>query len=175
MPQAPDERPPDAEFEERRKKTIWQRLDEIDQECATGHKRLRTRIEQLETQADALDGVQNTILTRVEVLERTPPDVTKLRFSTGVVVSIVFVTVSMVGGAYGISNRVMNRIDALASEMTRQAEDDKKDRANLARLNDERNDRYGKSLDTLTRQVELLKYEQQRLREDVTKKNGSTR
>jgi hypothetical protein len=86
-------------------------------------------------------------------------------------VSIVVLTASVVGGAW----RVTVKIDSLGTEMTRQSEDDKKDRASLAKLYDERNGRYEKSLDSLTRQVELLKYEQQRLREDVTKKNGSTR
>jgi len=41
-----------------------------------------------------------------------------------------------------------------------------------SRLQDERNVRAEKSIDALTRQMELLKYEQQRLREDVTGKGA---
>lgn len=166
--------PESSDFHERRTLSIWERLDDLGRECQSGHKRLRTRLEELEKQADDVGEHHRSLVGRVDVLERTPPDAMKLRFSTGVVVSIIAVTVSVVGAAYGISNRVLNRIDTFEARMDRQAIDDKAERANAAKTSDERYGRAEKQFDTLARQVELLKYEQQRLREDVTKK-GTTR
>ena len=70
---------------------------------------------------------------------------------------------------------VVSDVRARRKEEKRKAEDDKKDRESLAKLYDERNLRTLGAIDTLTRQQKLLEYEMQRLREDVTKKNGSSR
>lgn len=158
------------EFEDRRKQSLWERLDSIEQEARRGHRDIRKSVSELEAQADAFDQSLKVLTAHVEDVKDAPIESTKIRFSTAVMVSIVVLTASVVGGAW----RVTTKIDTLGTDMARQSEIDKKERADLAKLYDERNVRYEKSLDSLVRQVELLKYEQQRLREDVTKK-GPTR
>jgi hypothetical protein len=167
--------PESADFQERRTLSIWDRLDDLGRECQSGHKRLRTRLEELEKQADERDEHQRELAGRIDIIERTPPDVTKLRFSTGVVVSIVVVTISIVGTGYGVGNMVMSRIGAFEARMDRQSDEDKTERANVEKRLEERYLRSEKQFEAFGRQMELMKYEQQRLREDVTKKNGSTR
>ena len=137
-----------------------------------GHTRLRSDFrvyhDQTETSLVLLRDGLNTLRGRVDLIERTPQDVTKLRFSTGVVVSIVFLTASIVGSSYGFSAFVTGKIEALSKRMDEQA-------AAAAKLAEERDSARQRSIDAIARQVELLKYEQQRLREDVTKPKGSSR
>jgi len=163
---------PELVSDDRRKQTVWEVLDALGNECRRGHRDLRKTTNELEAQADALEKDLKQLATDVRELAAAPVEATKIRFSTGVMVAVVAATVSVVGAAYGIGNRVMGRIDTFESRMDRQSEDDKRDRASLAKLLDERNARSEKSIDSLARQVELLKYEQQRLREDVTGKGG---
>ena len=170
-----DERPDGAEFEERRKLNLWERFDALEQECRRGHRDLRKATNELEAQADALEHDLNALTAHVAEVAAAPVESTKIRFSTGVMVSIVAVTVSVVGAAYGISNRVLNRIDTFEARMDRQATEDKDERARAAKTSEERYMRSEKQFDTFGRQIELMKYEQQRLREDMTKKNGSSR
>jgi len=125
---------------------------------------------ELEAQADAFEEKIKVLSAHIEEVASAPVESTKLRFSTGVMVSIVAVTISVVGAAYGISNRVLNRIDTFEARMDRQAADDKAERASAAKTAEERYQRAEKQFDTFGRQMELLKYEQQRLREDVTGK-----
>lgn len=99
-----------------------------------------------------------------------PVEATKLRFSMGVIVSIVFVTVSTVGAGYAFSSMVSSRIDGIAIRMDQQTEKQRVERENTSKLLDERYQTSKGAIDGLTRQMELLKYEQQRLREDVTGK-----
>jgi polyhydroxyalkanoate synthesis regulator phasin len=144
-------------------------VNEYRTESDDGHERLRKdfRIyhDQTETTLILLrDGV-NTLRGRVELLERTPPDVAKLRFSTGVVASLVLLTASVVGAGYGFGSLVSGKIDVLSKRIDDQA-------ASAAKLTEERSAAAQRSIDALTRQMELLKYEQQRLREDVTKTKG---
>jgi hypothetical protein len=134
-------------------------------ETEDGHARLRTDFRTYHDQTELTlvlmrDGL-NTVRGRVDLMERTPQDVAKLHFSSRIVVAIVAVTGSLMITAIGVSNRVTGRIDALSARMEEQS-----------RLQDERNVRAEKSIDALTRQMELLKYEQQRLREDVTGKGA---
>jgi len=167
--------PESADFQERRTLSIWDRLDDLGRECQSGHKRLRTRLEELEKQADESAEHHRALAGRVDLIERTPPDVRKLSWPSGIVVAIITITISVVGAAYGISNRVLNRIDKFEARMDQQAEEDKKERAGAAKTAEERYLRSEKQFEAFGRQMELMKYEQQRLREDVTKKNGSTR
>ncbi len=142
-------------------------VNEYRTEAEDGHERLRkdfrTYHDQTETTLLLLRDGLNTVRGRVDLLERTPPDVTKLRFSTGVVVSIIVVTASVVGAGYGFSSLVASKIDTLSKRLDEQA-------ASAAKLTEERSAAAQRSIDALTRQMELLKYEQQRLREDVTGK-----
>jgi len=138
-------------------------VDEYREEMEAGHARLRGDFRTYHDQTELTlvlmrDGL-NTVRGRVDLMERTPQDVAKLHFSSRLVVTIVAVTGSLMITAIGVSNRVTGRIDALTARMEEQS-----------RLQDERNVRAEKSIDALTRQMELLKYEQQRLREDVTGK-----
>ncbi len=157
-----------ADFIERRNQSFWERLDGIEAEARRGHRDIRKAVSELEAQADALDHDLKSLTAHVEDVKNAPVESTRVRFSTAVMVSIVVLTASVVGGAW----RVTSKIDSLGDQQARQADDDKKERASIAKLYDERNGRYEKSLDSLTRQVELLKYEQQRLREDVTGKGA---
>lgn len=165
MPPTPEE----MDFEERRKQSIWERFDAFEQECRRGHKAIRDSFRKFEDENNDALGLMrdahNALRGRVDLLERTNPDVTKLRFSTGVMVSIVVVTASVVGAGYGFSAMVTGRIDALSKRLDDQA-------ASAAKLTEERSAAAQRSIDALTRQMELLKYEQQRLREDVTKTKG---
>lgn len=142
-------------------------VDSYRTEAEDAHARLRadfrTHHDQTDTSLVLLRDGLNTLRSRVEIMERTPTDVMKLRFSTGIVVSIIAVTASVVGAGYGFSSLVSGKIDALSKRMDEQA-------ATTARVYDERSAAAQRSIDSLVRQVELLKYEQQRLREDVTKK-----
>ncbi len=162
---------PTPEFEERRTLSIWERLEEVGLEYRTGHKAHRTRIEQLEHNVDALADDVKALTVRLDA----PVEATKLRFSPQVLIAICLMTVSLVGGAYGVSNRVMNRLDAFEERINRQADSDKTERANTAKLLEERYMRSEKQFEAFGRQMELMKYEQQRLREDVTNKKGSSR
>lgn len=148
-------------------------------EADAAHTRIRgdfkTYHEQTETTLMLMRDGANVLRGRVELLERTPPDVAKLRFSTGVVASIVAVTLSIAGTGYGVGHLVMGRIDALSARMDESTAQQKQERDSTAKLLEERSQAAQRSIDALTRQMELLKYEQQRLREDVTKKTGSTR
>lgn len=161
---------PELGMDERRKQTVWELLDALGNECRRGHRDLRKTTNELEAQADALEKDLKQVALDVKELSIAPIEATKIRFSTGVMVAVIAATISVVGAAYGIGNRVMGRIDAFESRMDHQSDEDKRDRANLAKLLDERNARAEKSIDSLVRQMELLKYEQQRLREDVTKR-----
>lgn len=139
-------------------------------EADEGHSRLRADFRTYHDQTEMTlvlmrDGM-NTLRGRVDLLERTPPDVAKLRFSTGIVVSIVVVTASIVGSGYGFSAFITGKIDALSKRMDEQA-------IAKDKISEERAAAAQRSIDALTRQMELLKYEQQRLREDVTKAKGS--
>lgn len=132
---------------------------EYQQQADAGHTRLRHDFREFHDRMDMALALQRG---RIDLLDNQfktmpPPDVTKLRFSTGVVVSLLFFTASLVGAAYGFSAAVSGKIDTLSKQI------------------DQRDETYQKSIDGLTRNMELLKYEQQRLREDVTKKGGSTR
>ena len=166
---------PEGTFEERRQKSIWERFDDLDQEYHRGHRALRQTTNELEAQADAFDIALKALAADVKELAAAPVEATKIRFSPGVLATVIGITITLVGSVYGIGNRVLNRIDSFEAQMNRQAEDDRKERANVSKINDERNSRTEKSIDALTRQMELLKYEQQRLREDVTKPKGSSR
>lgn len=147
-------------------------VDSYRTEAEDAHARLRsdfrTHHDQTDTSLVLLRDGLNTLRGRVDLLERTPPDVAKLRFSTGVVASIILATASVVGAGYGFGAMVTGRIDALSKRLDEQA-------ANASKLMEERAAVAQRSIDALTRQMELLKYEQQRLREDVTKQKGSTR
>ena len=44
--------PETPEFEDRRKQSIWERLDSIEAECRRGHRDLRKAVSELEAQAD---------------------------------------------------------------------------------------------------------------------------
>lgn len=148
-------------------------------ECDDGHARIRVDFRTYHDQTDTSlvllrDGL-NTLRSRVELIERTPPDVTKLRFSTGVVVSIIAVTLSIAGTGYGVGHLVMGRIDALSARMDENTTQQKQERESTAKLLEERSQVSQRSIDALTRQMELLKYEQQRLREDVTGTKGAKR
>jgi hypothetical protein len=167
--------PEETEFEDRRKHTMWERFEALEQECRRGHRDLRKSVNELEAQADSFDKDLKALTVHVEDVAAAPVESTKIRFSTGVMVSIVAVTISLVGAAYGISNRVLNRIDTFEARMDRQATDDKAERASAAKTAEERYLRSEKQFDAFGRQMELMKYEQQRLREDVTKTKGSTR
>ena len=166
---------PEGTFEERRQKGIWERFDDLDQECRRGHRALRQVTNELEAQADAFELALKELTADVKALSDAPVEATRLRLSPGVGIAIIAATITLCGSVYGIGNRVMNRIDSFEDRMNRQAEADKTDRVNSSKLEDERNSRTEKSIDALTRQMELLKYEQQRLREDVTKPKGQTR
>ena len=170
-----DEQTPAPDFEERRKQSLWERFDALEQECRRGHRDLRKTTNELEAQADAFDHDLKTLTSHVADVAAAPVESTKIRFSTGVMVSIVAVTISVVGAAYGISNRVLSRIDTFEARMDRQADEDKAERAQTAKTSEERYMRSEMQFDAFGRQMELMKYEQQRLREDVTKKSGSTR
>lgn len=130
-------------------KLVAEYHDQVD----AGHTRLRTDFRELHDRMEMAMAIQRG---RIDLLDnqfknQPPPDVTKLRFSTGVVVSLLLFTASLVGAAYGFSALVSGKIDALAKQI------------------DSRDVTYQRSIDGLTRNMELLKYEQQRLREDVTK------
>jgi hypothetical protein len=144
---------------------------EYQDQCDAGHRRLRDDLRDLHDRTELAFGASRArvelLSNKIDTVAQTPPDVMKLRFSSGVVVSIIFVTMSAVGASYGISSRVTNRIDAMAASISEQSERDKLERAAIARLSDERNGRYERAIDTLTRQIEALKFEQQRLREAI--------
>ncbi len=146
-------------------------VSEYQQQCDEGHTRLRGDFREFHDRTEMALALQRTkleLLThQLETVSQANPDVMKLRFSSSVVASIVFVTVSLVGTGYAASSRVLNRIDVMSAKIGEQSEKDKVERANIAKLYDERNARYERSIDTLTRQVEALKYEQQRLREEL--------
>jgi len=162
------ENPTSTEFEERRKKTFWERLDDVGEVCNDRHRRQTTRIGQLEAQNDAQAADIAALKVRVSAIEQGPVEATKIRFSSGVLVSVVLVTASVVGAGYGFSAVVTSKIDTLSKRLDDQA-------ASAAKLTEERSAAAQRSIDALTRQMELLKYEQQRLREDVTGKQRSTK
>lgn len=148
-------------------------VNEYRAESDEGHTRLRTDLRALH---DHTEMALATARSRTDLLENrigtvadTPPQAARLQFSTGVVVAIISVTVSLMVTVIGVSNRVTNRIDALSTRMDEQSDKQKTDRDNAAKLSDERYAASQKSIDALTRQQEVLKYELQRLREDVTK------
>jgi hypothetical protein len=165
----------EAEFEERRKMNLWERFDALEQECRRGHRELRKATNELEAQADSMEKDIATLSSRVNDVASAPVEATKLRFSPQVLAVIFTATISLVGGAYAVGNRVTSRIDTFEARIDRQADADKIERVNTAKLLEERYLRSEKQFEAFGRQMELMKYEQQRLREDVTKKNGSTR
>lgn len=165
--------PDEAEFEERRKQSLWERFDALETECRRGHRALRQAINELEAQADAFDVAHKALSTDVGDLAKAPVEATKLRFSSAVIASVVFATFTVVGAGYGFSSMVTGRIDGLVSRMDQQTEKQRLERETTAKILDERYATSKSAIDGLTRQMELLKYEQQRLREDVTKPKGS--
>jgi len=135
-----------------------------------GHTRLRTDFrvyhEQTEMSLVLLRDGLNTVRARVDLIEKTPTDVMKLRFSTGVVVAIGMAIAGVVGSGYGFSALVSGKIDTLSKRIDDQS-------AAQSKVDQERSAAAQRSIDALTRRVELQGYELQRLREDVTKSKGS--
>jgi len=135
-------------------------------ESEEGHGRLRGDFklyhDQTETTLMLMRDAANTLRGRVDLIERTPQDVMKLRFSTGVVLSLVFFVASAVGSAYGFSSFIGGKVDTMSRRMDEQS-------AAQAKASEERAASAQRSLDALSRRVELQGYELQRLREDVTK------
>jgi hypothetical protein len=163
------------EFEERRKKTFWDYLDDVSKECDAKHKRLGKRVDELEAQADShVIDIEN-LSTRTKALEDGPVEATKLRFSTGSVITIITATFILIGAGYGLKNSVVGRIDAMSVRLDQQAEQDKRERESTAKLLEERYLRSERQFDAFDKKLELMKYEQQRLREDMTRVKGSAR
>ncbi len=126
------------EFEDRRRHSLWERLDAIEQECRRGHKALRQGLNEVEAQADTFDHDLKALTATVAESRTATVDINRARFSPAVVVSIIIVTVSIVGSAYGVGTMVMGRIDALSLRMDRAVEAQKLERENTTKLQDER-------------------------------------
>lgn len=156
MPWTPDELA--TRIEEYRTE-LTKELEHNRIEADDGHTRLRRDFRAMHSEtATSLELLRDSITnlrSRVELMEKTPPEVTKLRFPMSVVVAIILATASIVGTGYGFSSAVTNKIDAYAKQQDERAK--------------ERDAITQRAIDALTRRVELLQFEQAKMREDLTK------
>lgn len=143
---------------------VWQRAIQDDEKHDAAHARLRGSIGELQDNVAELALSLAETRSQLAVFKATPVDVAKLRFTPSVVAMILSCCVTVAGGmwasTYGLRSDVRDILTNIALQ---------------TKIQDERNTRAEKSIDMLARQVELLKYEQQRLREDVTNRKGSSR
>lgn len=114
--------------------------EETWKDADVAHGRLRSDFREHRANTDSTLGLTRekvaTLDTRVTVLEKTPPpDVMKLRFSTQVVLGLVFAVASAIGAAYGIGAKVAGKIDDLGRQVEQQAVAQRK------QIEDQRNDR----------------------------------
>lgn len=161
------------EFEERRKKTIWQRMDEVDGAAAAGHTRLRKSVDALETQFDALVSEQNVLAEKVKAVSEGPVDAAKLTLTSRAIVALVLGVVTIAGSVWASAastNRNMERIetkvDAQAAATIAAA---KLQDVQMSTLRDAATDAKNTAADA-KRQYELLRYEFQSLKETVIQK-----
>lgn len=142
---------------------VWQRAVQDDEKHDAAHDRLRGSMKEMQENTEALALSLAETRSQLAVFKATPVDVAKLRFTPPTVAMILSCCITVAGGMWASTYSLRSDVRNILTNMELQT-----------RLQDERNTRAEKSIDSLTRQVELLKYEQQRLREDVTKK-GSAR
>ena len=162
-----------ADFEDRRQKTIWQRLDDVDSESAKGHTRLRKSIDALEAQFDSLVTEQGKLTERLENLSVAPVDATKLMLTSRAIIALVLGAVTIAGSIWGSAattkasvRAVEEKVDA---EATARAADAKLRDVQMSTLRDAASDAKATAADA-KRQYELLRYEFQSLKETVIQK-----
>lgn len=141
---------------------IWQRAIQDDEKHDAAHARLRGSLVEVQENVETLALALAETRSQLAVMKATPVDVAKLRFTPPTVAMILSCCITVAGGMWASTYSLRSDVRNILTNMELQT-----------RLQDERNTRAEKSIDSLTRQVELLKYEQQRLREDVTKKGSS--
>lgn len=159
-----------SEFEERRKKTVWQRLDEVDQVTASGHKRLRNEIEQIGAHLDALTAEQKVLSSQLAALSVAPVDATKLMLTSRSIIALVLGVVTIVGSVWASAastsrnmERIETKVDAQAAATVAAA---KLQDVQMSTLRDASTDAKNTAADA-KRQYELLRYEFQSLKETV--------
>lgn len=149
-------------FEERRQKTIWERLDEVDSAAAAGHQRLRKTLDQLEAHVDSLAERQAELSERIRAVTEAPVDAMKLMLSTKAIVSLIFGMLLIAGSYWNLSKKVDDQQKDAATTAKLQE-------AQMATLRDAANDAKSTAADA-KRQYELLRYEFQDLKETVLKR-----
>lgn len=161
------------EFEERRKRTVWQRLDELEQESAKGHERLRKSLGLLEAQVDIMGTEQKVLSSQLAALSVAPVDATKLMLTSRSIVALVIGVTTIVGSVWASAastSRNMQRIETKVDAQTNHAlEAEKLQDVRMSTLRDAAADAKNTAADA-KRQYELLRYEFQSLKETVIKK-----
>ena len=154
-------------------------LVEARDEADSAHRRLRNDFREFEDRAytsfTMLRDRIGTLETRVEGLSVSVvnPDVVKLRFSTPVMVAVIVASFTVASTGIATAKMVLGRIDDLSGRLALQQQQQAQERASTSKLLDERYQNSQSAINALTRQMELLKYEQQRLREDMVKTGRS--
>lgn len=161
------------EFEERRQKTIWERMDEIDTASAAGHARLRKSIDALEAQFDAMAGEQKVLTERLHALTNAPVDAAKLMLTSRAIIAVVLAALAIAGsvwGSWASTNSNISRLESKAdiqnAAATAAAELQK---VQIAALRDTAADAKATAADA-KRQYELLRYDFQSMKEVVMQK-----
>jgi len=96
-------------------------LDQTDQKHTDAHQRLRTDFRELETRLDEamklLGEAHGANRAKLAELAATPVDMTKLVLRTPVVVSIILVICSIVGGMWASTSGLRSNIDKVVIQM----------------------------------------------------------
>lgn len=163
---------PDSEFEERRKKTFWERLDDAGEICTDRHKRQTARIGQLEAQNDAQAADITTLKARMMAVEQGPVEATRLMLTGRGIVALVLGILAIWTGQFVSTAGVKEEIRAVATAQNAQQKAAeaaaKLQDVQMATLRDAAADAKSTAADA-KRQYELLRYEFQSLKETVIK------
>lgn len=145
-------------------------IEQHDDKHSAAHRRLRGDIDRLETQLNAglqslRDGHRDNA-ANIETVSNRPVDAARIMLTPSVVATIVVASLSIAGGVWASNSGIRSDVRDIITKM--EAQD--RTATATARFQDAQTSSLRSAIDDLKRQMELLKYEQQRLREDVTKK-----
>jgi len=111
--------PEDKTMPERERSGLFQAIDQNDRKHTEAHTRLRHDLDKLEEQVNqGLEGLRSMArsnLAKIESIERTPVDATKLMLRAPVVVTVIIVALGGVGAVWSIrsgQDRLSDKVEA---------------------------------------------------------------
>lgn len=140
----------------RRDDGLHQMLEQIDEKHSDAHKRLRQDLDRLEEQLnkglETLREGRQANSARIEKLETSPVDATKLVLNSRVVVTLVIIALGIAASVWNLKSSITE----IASKMD-----------NTYKLQELQNSQMNKSIDSMKQRQELQQYELQGVKDEI--------